>query len=87
MVIQTTTGDIIINLTVRLQTHMASHIFMGNRLSNSPKRRCITGVPLSKEAMRELALTNLNSMELINLHIVMPVLQRNLFRAWYQASP
>ncbi len=87
MVIRTTTGDIIINLTVRLQIHMASHIFMGNRLNNSPKRRCITVAPLSKEAMPELALINLNNMELINLHIAMRVLQHNLFRAWYLASP
>ena len=87
MVIRTTTGDIIINLTVRPQTRMASHIFMGNRLNNSPKRRCITVVPPSKEAMPELALINLNNTELINLHIAMRVLQHNLFKAWYLASP
>ncbi len=87
MVIRTTTGDIIINLTVRLQTHMASRIFMGKRLNNSPKRRCITVVLLSKEAMPELALINLNNMQLINLHIAMRVLQRSLFRVWYLASP
>ena len=87
MVIRTTTGDTIINLIVRLQTHMASRIFMGNRLNNRPKRRCITVAPLSKEAMPELALINLNNMELINLHIAMRVLQHNLFRAWYLANP
>ena len=87
MGIRTTTGDIIINLTVPLQTHMASHIFMGNRLNNNLKRRCITVAPPSKEAMLELALINLNNMELINLHIAMRVLQHNLFRAWYLASP
>ena len=87
MVIRTITGDIPINLTVRLQTHMASHISMGNRLNNSNKRRCTTVVPLSKEVMLELALINLNNMELINLHIAMQVRQHNLFRAWYLASP
>ena len=86
MVIRTTIGDIIINLTVRPQTHMASHIFMDNRLNNSPKRRYITVAPLSKEATPELALINLNNTELINLHIAMRVHQPNLFRAWYLAS-